>query len=128
MTPTLRRTAVAATASLVVFALLPVAAEASGSVSRVGGPGCASSGGGTFACQDYIAGGTAPYTATGTTMNFWASIGQITITDDGSYYEVLTQGSCTVGTSTGTRITVTDAAGQTLTIPGMIHCTSWSQQ
>ncbi len=120
-----------ATAALAVPLLLlaaPGAASASDPLQSVSGSGCWSAGSGTFSCIYNISGGTAPYTAVGTTGNGWASIRQITISGSDSSYEVLAEGSCTVGKSSSARITVTDAEGQSLTLGGIFQCTAWSQQ
>jgi hypothetical protein len=106
----------------------PTTASASGPMQHVGGAGCWSAGGGNFDCFDNFTGGTAPYTATGSTSG-WATISSIVFDSLGSdEYEVHTSGQCTIGKSSTVSVTVTDSVGQTLRLTSVMRCTSWSQE
>jgi hypothetical protein len=116
---------VAAAGIALATALLssPVTASAAGTMQRVAGAGCWSSGSNTFQCFDEFTGGTAPFTATGST-NSWGSINQITIGHDigGDRFEVRVQGYCTYGKTLVVTLNVSDSSGQTVTLTRHVSC------
>ncbi|HEX8080320.1 MAG TPA: hypothetical protein VF557_08925 [Jatrophihabitans sp.] len=118
------RVAAAGIALATVLLSSPVTAAAAGTMQRVGGAGCWSSGSNTFQCFDEFTGGTAPFTATGSTSNSWASINQITIGHDfaGDRFEVRVQGHCTYGKAFRVTLNVSDSSGQTVTLTRHMSC------
>lgn len=100
----------------------PTAAYAAGPMQHVGGAGCGSAGNNTFRCFDNFIGGTAPYTATGSTTNYYAAITRIVISGDSAGFEVAVYGRCTYDKSVMMTVNVSDSSGQTVTMTRHVPC------
>jgi hypothetical protein len=121
----LARTGAAGLALATVLLSNPVAAHAADPLQHVGGAGCAYAGSNTFRCFENFTGGTAPYSATGSTSNGYASITRITITlYSASSFEVAVWGRCTYNQATTMTVNVSDSSGQTVTLRRNVPCGS----
>lgn len=100
----------------------PAPASASGTLQHVGGAGCGSAGNNTYRCFDEFNGGTAPYTATGSTSNGWASVDRIAISDLGTGFEVAVYGRCTYNKAVSMTLNVRDSSGQVVTLTRNVPC------
>jgi hypothetical protein len=109
-------------ATLAALLINPVSASAAGPFQYQSGGGCYSGGGGKFACEVFVTGGTGPFT-TSWTNGTWATFSQVTY--DG--FDFLGNGTCTIGKNSTLTMTVTDSTGQHYTAGGVLNCTAQSQ-